>query len=438
MKTARKSASALPLDIERPRVLEEFKKIRHSTLELCTPLEPEDHVIQTMPDVSPPKWHLAHTTWFFENFILLPHRPDYAVFRDKYDYLFNSYYKTVGPHQPRPLRGMLSRPPLQEIKDYRLYVDEQMTRLIEECESSLWNQARDLIVLGLNHEQQHQELLLTDIKHIFFCNPLRPVYRPSVIKPRGRARGPAPTVRNVEWVAYPEGIREIGFSGKGFSFDNERPRHRVYLESFSLASRLVTNREYLEFVQDGGYREPRLWLSDGWDRVLQERWTSPLYWEPGEAAWTQWTLLGQETIDPEEPVCHVSYYEADAFARWAGERLPTEAEWEVAAAQMPIDGNFLETGLQKPISSSLEMSGALRQMFGDVWEWTRSPYSPYPRYKAESGNLGEYNGKFMCNQMVLRGGSCLTPATHIRPTYRNFFPPHARWQCTGIRLAKGP
>ncbi len=399
-----------------------YLAVRRQTESLAAPLGPEDQLVQSMPDASPTKWHLAHTTWFYETFILQPHSRSYRPFDPQFTYLFNSYYKQLQGHPIRANRGLMSRPTLDEVAEYRRYVDTAMTELLSaEISSAL----RTLVELGLNHEQQHQELILTDIQHALWSNPLQPSYLPS----RQRQSGAAATV---SWEEFGEGIYEIGHAGGSFAFDNESPRHKVYVPSFRLASRLVTHAEYIHFMEDGGYSRPELWLSDGWDQVCAGKWKAPLYWAAAEEGWRRFTLHGGEPVEPNEPVCHVSFYEADAFARWAGKRLPTETEWEIAAAALPVRGNLLESGKLSPEAAK---EPGLQQMFGDAWEWTASPYTAYPRYKPAAGVLGEYNGKFMCNQMVLRGGSCATPQSHIRATYRNFFPPQTRWQFTGIRLA---
>ena len=407
----------------------QFQSIRAFTLKLCEPLKTEDFVIQSMPDASPAKWHLAHTTWFFETFVIKPFVPGYTPSNPQYNYIFNSYYNTVGPFHPRSQRGLLSRPTVKDIFKYRREIDILIAELLEIDDEAVLERVRTILTLGLHHEQQHQELMLTDIKHLFSQDPSRPVYRP-----RGTAeiRGVAP----LKWAGFEGGIYELGHSGIGFCFDNEQPRHRALLEPFSLASRLVTNGEYLEFILDGGYQHHDLWLSQGW-RIAQELgWRAPLYWEMVAGQWQQMTLAGMRELNPNEPVCHVSLFEADAFARWSGARLPSEKEWELAAEGMPMSGNLAETEVFHPQPSPSYGGAKLTQMFGDVWEWTHSPYSPYPGYKPAAGAIGEYNGKFMCNQFVLRGGSCATPRSHIRATYRNFFPAEARWQFMGIRLAK--
>ena len=422
----RRAGGALPT--ESP-LAEQFRRIRDATVGLCQPLEDEDYVVQSMPDTSPAKWHLAHTSWFFEEFVLRRAGGDYRSYDERFGYLFNSYYNLVGPMHDRPSRGLLSRPTVAAVLAYRTHIDEHMQALL--ARSELAAALTQAVTLGLHHEQQHQELLLTDIKHLFSCNPLTPVYQSSA-EP---AWQPAPALA---FVPQPGGLVDIGYQGAGFCFDNEQPRHRLYLQPFLLANRPVTNAEYLEFVRAGGYEQPQLWLSDGWAVVQREHWRRPLYWS--ESLEQQFTLSGQRAINPYSPVCHISYYEADAFARWAQARLPLEAEWEIAActAASHTPGNFVEQGnLQPlPVPALPEPQPPLLQIFGDVWEWTRSPYSPYPGFNALAGALGEYNGKFMVNQLVLRGGSCATPAAHIRPTYRNFFPPAARWQFSGLRLAR--
>lgn len=377
-------------------------------------------MIQSMPDASPTKWHLAHTTWFFEQFILSRDRR-YVVANPEWHYLFNSYYQSVGPMHARPRRGMLTRPTLAEVMDYRQRVDDAVVSMISHVDDAA---LAALIELGVQHEQQHQELLLTDIKHAFAQNPLEPVFAPDA--PRALSVV-APALR---FVPFEEGVVKIGHEGEGFHFDNEGPRHRTYRQAGAIANRPVTNAEYRAFVHDGGYEEPTLWLSDGWATVQSEGWKRPLYWD--DALETEFTLSGRHPIDPHAPVTHISYFEADAFARWAGARLPTETEWETVAEDLPVQGNLQDTDMLQPRAASFE--SALGQMYGDVWEWTMSPYVSYPGFRPLAGALGEYNGKFMNGQWVLRGGSCATPADHIRATYRNFFPPHARWQFSGIRL----
>jgi ergothioneine biosynthesis protein EgtB len=416
---------------ERKRIelVDRFTQVRLFTNKLCEPLETEDYVIQSMPDVSPTKWHLAHTSWFFEAFVLKKANPDYQSMHPLYSYLFNSYYIQAGDRWFRPNRGILSRPTVKEIFEYRNYVNEHVQNFIEKSSEENFNEFAPVIEIGLNHEQQHQELLLTDIKHVLSFNPLHPVYSKRMITNTN-------LIREVKWIDFQEGIYEIGYDGKEFCYDNETPVHKQFLNSFSLADRLITNTEYIEFIEDGGYTKPLLWLSDGWAVVENEKWKAPLYWEKREGEWYNFTLNGFRKVNPDEPVCHVSHYEADAFASWKGKRLPTEAEWEVAANSQKIDGNFVDDKQFHPVPLKENESNKLKQMFGDVWEWTQSAYLPYPGYKTLPGALGEYNGKFMSGQMVLRGGSCATSKSHIRKTYRNFFHPHSRWQFTGIRLAK--
>lgn len=404
-----------------------YRKIRSFTERLCEPLETEDYVIQSMPDASPVKWHLAHTSWFFETFVLAPSVPGYRSPHPRYEYLFNSYYNAVGERHARPKRGLLSRPTVAEVYRYRAHVDDAMCDLLTTLDAERLDALAPVLTLGLHHEQQHQELILTDIQHAFAENPLRPVYRE-------RANETNREAPPLKWVHFPEGITWIGHNGDGFAFDNESPRHREYVDGFALASRLVTKAEYIAFIDAGGYRQPQWWLSSGWSAVQDGTWQAPLYWEQHDGVWWHFTLSGMRPVNGAEPVCHVSYFEADAYARWAGARLPTEAEWELAASNLPATGTFAEDERFHPAPAN--GVGGLQQMFGDAWEWTRSSYAPYPGYVPDEGALGEYNGKFMCNQYVLRGGSCATPQSHIRPTYRNFFPPDARWQFTGIRLAK--
>jgi len=418
------------LDSEREALAERYQQVRQATEALSAPLAVEDYVIQSMPDCSPTKWHLAHVSWFFETFLLKPSGSAYRPLNPEYAYLFNSYYNAAGDKYPRPQRGLISRPTVDEVYRYRRHVDEHVLDLLECSSQDDLARVAPIVTLGLNHEQQHQELIVTDLKHMLSHNPLHPVY---VQRSPDPAVDPAPT----SWSEFPEGVYWIGHEGSDFAFDNEEARHREFIQSFSLAARVVTNAEYLSFMQDGGYERPEFWLSMGWATVQQERWRAPLYWQEDDGAWWQYTLAGLRQVDPAEPVTHVSYFEADAYARWAGARLPTEAEWEVAAVTVPIDGNFVESGRfhPQPLNSTADNTG-LEQVFGDVWEWTQSSYSPYPGFRIAPGALGEYNGKFMCNQYVLRGGSCATPRSHIRPTYRNFFPPEARWQFSGVRLAQ--
>jgi ergothioneine biosynthesis protein EgtB len=403
-----------------------YQGVRTATAQLAAPLTDADATVQSMPDASPAKWHLAHTTWFFETMVLVPFVPGYRPFDASFNFLFNSYYETVGARQPRPSRGMLTRPTLQTVYRYRAHVDEAITRLLDAAPA---DSAAELIELGCHHEQQHQELLLTDILHLFAQNPLRPVYKAPEPLPV-EARNPTP----VSHACFGGGLVSIGHSGEGFAFDCEGPRHQVFIEPYRLANRLITNREWLAFMSDGGYRNPLLWLSAGWARVLADSWTAPLYWENRDGQFWTMTLRGAQLVDPDAPVTHVSYYEADAFATWAGRRLPNEAEWELAAQGLAIEGNFVDSGRLRPKPAT--SAGQLLQMFGDVWEWTRSAYLPYPRFVPATGAIGEYNGKFMSGQFVLRGGSCVTPGDHVRATYRNFFPPETRWQFSGVRLAE--
>jgi ergothioneine biosynthesis protein EgtB len=398
------------------------------TEQLAQPLSPEDCQVQSMPDASPVKWHLAHTSWFFETFLLVPYLPDYEVFDESFGYLFNSYYNAVGQRIPRPERFLITRPDLDEVYAYRAAVDAAVGRFLESVDEVPPPAMAAVLELGLNHEQQHQELILTDIKHALARNPLHPVYCPDAARARDVLVSPQ------GWLAIPAGLYEVGHDGTGFAFDNEGPRHRVYLEGFEIGSRPVTNGEVIVFMEDGGYSRPELWLSDGWNHVSSQHWEAPLYWERVDGSWWTMTLGGFRPVSSCEPVCHVSYYEADAYARWAGLRLPTEAEWETAARSAEPNGTFLESGTYHPRAA--EAGTGLAKWFGDVWEWTRSPYTAYPGMRLAPGALGEYNAKFMCNQWVLRGGSCATPRSHIRATYRNFFPPEARWQFSGIRLAR--
>ena len=404
-----------------------YQEIRKTTERLCQPLAIEDQVLQAMADVSPTKWHLAHVSWFFETFLLTPYLRGYEPLDRAYAFLFNSYYNGVGPQFSRPARGHLSRPTVAEVYAYRAWVDQGMERLLAQMDAGSTSAPAALIELGLNHEQQHQELILTDIKYNLAVNPLHPVYH-AIALPRGSAPRP------LDWREHRGGLVPIGYDGSGFAFDNEGPRHTVYLRPFRLADRLTTNGEFLEFIEAGGYRRPESWLSEGWRTVQERGWQAPLYWERQDGGWWTQTLSGYLPVDLHAPVTHVSYYEADAYARWREARLPTEPEWEHAAADVPVSGNLQERGIFHPLP--VTAAAPLAQLFGDVWEWTQSAYAPYPGYRAEPGAIGEYNGKFMVSQLVLRGGSCVTPASHIRPTYRNFFPPDARWQFSGIRLAE--
>jgi ergothioneine biosynthesis protein EgtB len=415
-----------PNDV-RAALARRYGDVRAATAALALPLSDADATVQSMPDASPAKWHLAHTSWFFEAMVLAPNVPDYRVFDEPFNFLFNSYYESVGARQPRALRGLLTRPALEDVLKFREHVDRAMAELLkrEPAEDVL-----KVIELGCHHEQQHQELLLTDVLHLFAQNPLRPAYKDSVPLPVEFTPRAKPTYQS-----FPGGLFDIGHDGSGFAFDSEGPRHSVQIDPFRLADRLVTNGEWAEFISDGGYRNPLLWLSDGWGKVRDEGWTAPLYWEARDGKFWTMTLRGAQPVDVDAPVTHVSYFEADAFATWAKRRLPTEAEWEVAAQMLPVNGNLLNSGRLRP-KPAPAATGELRQMFGDCWEWTRSAFMPYPRFRPMEGALGEYNGKFMSGQFVLRGGSCVTPQDHVRATYRNFFAPHARWQFSGLRLAE--
>lgn len=418
----------------RETLLNSFIQVRTKTEELCRPLETEDYVIQSMDDVSPPKWHLGHTTWFFETFLLNKYQSGYRPVHELYNFLFNSYYETIGQRWERSRRGLLSRPTVKEVHQYRSAITSRMAELILSVEESTWSEFDYLVKLGMNHEQQHQELLVTDFKHILSLNPLIPVYSNSKVKTQDDL--PA------EFISVSGGVFEFGHSADGFCFDNEQPVHQTLLRDFKIQNRPVTNREFLEFMADGGYSDFRHWLSDGWGTVQQQNWQAPMYWQKKDDVWQMFTLSGVRPVEPNEPVCHLSYYEADAYARWAGKRLPTEYEWERAAIALkasPEGGNFLDNGNFHPTGFELRVpnpeSRVPLHMYGDVWEWTSSAYLAYPGYKPTAGALGEYNAKFMSSQMVLRGGSCATPRNHIRATYRNFFQPDKRWQFLGIRLA---
>jgi ergothioneine biosynthesis protein EgtB len=419
------------------RLLARFHQLRNFTTSLCAGLEPEDYVVQSMPDVSPTKWHLAHTTWFFETFILKKFLPGYRAEIPEYAYLFNSYYNAAGDMHRRDLRGLISRPTVSQAQRYRASVDSHIDDLLSNPDDSLLDEIEPLLVLGIHHEQQHQELLITDIKHVFAQNPLYPVFR-NVALASSQSLGRMPSSQ-LHFVDFEQATVDIGHDGRGFAYDNEGPRHPALIPAFSLASRPVTNGEYIAFIEDSGYVRPEFWLSLGWMTVNEQRWQAPLYWTKRDGAWWHFTLSGFRAVEESVPVTHVSYFEADAYANWAGARLPTEFEWERAALDCPIEGNFVEEENFHPCGLSASGDDRhLHQMFGDVWEWTRSAYSPYPGYRAAPGALGEYNGKFMCNQYVLRGGSCATSRSHIRRTYRNFFQPEKRWQFTGIRLARDP
>ncbi len=408
-----------------PRELvERFRSVRSATVGLCAPLQTEDFVVSSMDDVSPTKWHLAHTSWFFETFLLAPHSSTYVPLNPRYAFLFNSYYVQAGERHCRAQRGLVTRPTVAEVFAYRTFVDDAVEALCETLSADADHPVWSVLALGLHHEQQHQELLITDIKHVFWTNPMRPAYRASPV--------PAPRASAQGWEGIEEGVHRIGHGGAGFAFDNESPSHNTYVQPARLAHRLVTNAEYAAFIADGGYRQPALWLSNGWSTVQEQGWQAPLYWEQRDGEWQEFTLSGDAPIIPSAPVCHVSYYEADAFARWAGHRLPTEAEWEVVASTREVVGRFAEHGTMHPSAGD---GTGMQQLYGDVWQWTQSAYVAYPGFRPSAGAIGEYNGKFMCDQWVLRGASCATPRTHARHTYRNFFPSDARWQFTGIRLA---
>ena len=404
-----------------PSALERYETVRAFTDELTSPISPEDQTPQSMPDCSPTKWHRAHTSWFFEEFILAG-RADYRPFDDRFRFLFNSYYEAVGPRQPRPERGLITRPDAAEVTRYRDHVDSEMKDLLSGNPTA---EVLELATLGLNHEQQHQELLLMDIKNLLFSNRFHPAYTVADDPVTGRL-----DIEHTGWTRLGGGLHLIGHDGRGFCFDNEGPRHEALVPAFDISNSLVTNGQWLEFMADDGYHRPDLWLSDGWATAQTLGWDAPLYWTQEDGRWQTYTLTGDRSITPEEPVCHVSYYEADAFARWAGARLPTEAEWEVAATTQPPATQF-----RWHPAETANGDRPLRGLFGSVWQWTSSPYTPYPGFAPAPGAVGEYNGKFMVNQHVLRGGSCATPPGHARPTYRNFFPPAARWPFTGLRLA---
>lgn len=410
---------------------QEYQRVRGLTEELSAPLSPEDQTVQTMPDVSPTKWHRAHVTWFFEAFVLAEFQPGFAAYQDTYWTLFNSYYETVGPRYPRPNRGFISRPGAYEVGDYRAHVDDRMLDLLSAADEEQRTRLAKVVELGFHHENQHQELLLMDIKHVLAQNPLEPVAYPGQ---RHQARGHAAQ----RWLEYDAGIVEVGNDTSTFSFDNELPVHQVLLQPFRLSNRLVTNGEWMEFIADGGYQRHELWLSDGWARVNAERWDSPLYWSWDGDTWLEHTLHGTRPVRPDEPVVHVSHYEADAFATWAGKRLPTEFEWEHAvrtSGVQPAAASGSITSFHPAVAEASDGSAGLQQVFDTAWQWTSSAYLPYPGFAAPQGAIGEYNGKFMSGQMVLRGGACITPSGHARLTYRNFFPPHSRWPFTGVRLA---
>jgi ergothioneine biosynthesis protein EgtB len=435
------------LETQLTHLARRYADTRAQTLALCEGLSPEDMTPQSMEDASPTKWHLAHTTWFFETMVLDAFCPDRTPFHPEYRYLFNSYYHSLGPRFSRPQRGQLTRPAVREVTAYRHTVDEEVASLIESTATlpsqSRWEIAQRL-ELGIHHEQQHQELILTDLKHLLAQNPLLPPYRKAADEPSKPAsswdesRDQQSSSDSIRWYSVLEGVQQVGYSGPEFHFDNESPRHRVFLERADLADCVITNGEFLAFIEDNGYSNPQWWLDLGWSYRQRESWESPLYWTCHDGTWQEFTLGGLRPLNRDEPVCHVSYFEADAYARWAGARLPTEAEWETTAENLPVRGNFVESGWYHPRPAMLASPKreVWKQLYGDVWEWTSSSYAPYPGHRPLPGALGEYNGKFMCNQYVLRGGSCASPQSHLRPTYRNFFPPWARWQFSGFRLAR--
>jgi len=414
---------AVSIDIER-----NLFATRQLTLDLAASLTDEDQTVQACPDASPTKWHLAHTSWFFETFVLAPHLSDYRVFDTRYNYCFNSYYETQGDRHPRAQRGLLSRPSAADVRSYRAHVDEGLARLFVNGQA-YEPQLASILEIGLNHEQQHQELLLTDILSLFAANPLRPSYCDAPLNEFSKEPRP------LRWISFGGGLCTIGHAGPSFAYDNELPQHRVFANPFKLANRPVTNGEWQDFMRDGGYESHQHWLADGWTKVHELNWRAPLYWEEQDGTWLQMTLHGLRPIDPAAPVSQISFYEADAYARWAGKRLPTEFEWEIAASNVAIEGNMLSSGVLRPLPATDTSDITLSQMFGDVWEWTQSAYAPYPGYRPAEGAMGEYNGKFMCSEQVLRGASCVTPDSHARRTYRNFFYPHQRWQFCGLRLA---
>jgi ergothioneine biosynthesis protein EgtB len=406
----------------------QYLKARSFTHKIVEPLETEDFVIQAMENTSPAKWHLAHTSWFFETFVLEKYQSDFESLHPQYAYFFNSYYLQTGVPFSRANRGLLSRPTVKEVFEYREYVNEKVVDFIQNCDDKIWGEASKVVEIGINHEQQHQELILTDVKYLLAQNPLLPIYKE-------RETPDSETPGELKWITFEECIVEIGNKGDEFTYDNEHPVHRTFIQNFELADRLITNQEFLEFINDDGYGRSELWLDEGWSKVKSEEWNAPLYWFTRDGSWFNFTLSGARKVALNEPVTHISYYEADAFARWKGCRLPTEQEWEYACGDLEVDGNFVDRNTFHPLALK-NYESELKQMYGDVWEWTQSSYSPYPGYKPLPGALGEYNGKFMANQYVLRGGSCATSNSHIRKTYRNFFHADARWQFSGIRLAK--
>lgn len=429
LKTAEEQAAIKPEErFSRERLIRRFREIRYFSEHITDPLETEDFVVQAMTNTSPTRWHLAHVSWFYETFVLDKAYEDYESMHPQYAYIFNSYYLQTGQPFPRDKRGLLTRPTVKEIFKYRDYVNKKIIAFLEKATDEQLKEFGPVIEIGNNHEQQHQELMVTDFKYLFAQNPLFPAYK-EVDRPESKS------VPEMEWISFEEGVYEVGNEGGEFTYDNEHPRHKRFLHAWELGDRLVTNGEFMEFMEAGGYERSELWLDDGWATVNSDGWDSPLYWIRKEGEWHHYTLGGLRKVDPNEPVTHVSYYEADAYARWKEARLPTEGEWEAAAAGLPYEGNFVESDLFHPSPLQDHRKG-LKQMYGDVWEWTSSSYDAYPGYKPLPGALGEYNGKFMASQYVLRGGSCATSQTHIRKTYRNFFYPGARWQFNGIRLAR--
>lgn len=405
-----------------------FQKTRAFTEEITEPLEIEDYVIQVTENASPAKWHLAHTTWFFETFLLEKELENYDPIHPQYSYLFNSYYLQTGVPHCRARRGNISRPTVKQVFEYRDSINEHVKGLIRNATDGQFQKWGPIVEIGIHHEQQHQELLMTDLKYMFSQNPLDIAYK-IVERPHVKS------VPDLSWTSFKEGVYEVGNQGDDFGYDNEFPRHKTYIHNFEMANRLVTNAEFIEFIESGAYKEPKWWLDEGFSTVRDGGWQAPLYWEKKDGIWWQFTLSGMQKVDPYEPVTHISYFEADAYARWKGFRLPTEQEWEVAAQPLTLEGNFADIGYHHPVAQQNAEDG-LQQMFGEVWQWTQSSYAPYPGYEPLPGALGEYNGKFMCNQYVLRGGSCATSKSHIRKTYRNFFHTNERWQFNGIRLAK--
>ncbi len=436
------ASQAAPSPLAKPDSrLERFDRVRQFSLDQTAPLSIEDMGLQAMADASPPKWHLAHTSWFFETMILETFEPNFKPFNPLFRHLFNSYYETLGSFHPRHQRGLLSRPSVSEVLEYRADVERRLHQLSNSCDDQRWAEIADLVMLGTHHEQQHQELLFTDTLYNFSQNPVYPAYASQTTPSLGHKKANSSQPVELQYLSFEGGLHFIGNSSEQFCFDNETPRHQSFLQPFQLANRLITNGEYLTFIEAGGYQTSEHWLSDGWAIVQSKQWQHPLYWRPDATGWQQFSLLGLQQLDLLAPVCHLSYFEADAYARWAGKRLPTEAEWEHAAESQTDDNrrskaaNLAESNQLRPVTC--QKGEGLLQLYGDAWEWTASPYSPYPGFKTPNGPVGEYNGKFMCNQLVLKGGSCVTPADHIRTTYRNFFPADARWQFSGLRLADG-